>query len=238
MQVEIWSDVVCPWCYIGEERFAAALAGFDHADEVAVTFRSFELHPDERGDGVTLVPAAFARMTGAGESRARTMFARVTDVARGVGLGYDIEHAIAANTRDAHRLIHLAQDHGAQDAVVRALFAAHLCDGRDIQDHDELARVAVAAGLDEDEVREALAGDRYDEDVRRDEDLARAYGISGVPFFVLDGKYGISGAQEQAVFARALDQVWAETHPEPVALRPVGEAVPADAACGPDGCAI
>jgi predicted DsbA family dithiol-disulfide isomerase len=233
MQVEIWSDVVCPWCYIGKRRFEAALEAFPHADEVQVVWRSFELDPEAPATVDVDLMERLATKYGVSREQAEAMNDRVTRTADEVGLSYRLDIARPGNTFDAHRLLHLAADRGVQGDLKERLLAAYQSNGEPISDHETLVRAALAVGLDEAEVRELLTSDRYGEDVRADERDARALGISGVPFFVLDRRYGVSGAQPPEVLLEALEQAWAERSP----LQVVAGAADADA-CGPDGCEV
>jgi predicted DsbA family dithiol-disulfide isomerase len=213
VKVEIWSDVVCPWCYIGKRRFERALAGFEHRDEVEVRWRSFELDPRAPRESGDEEPAArLARKYGMTVEQARAAQDRVTGLAAEEGLAYRLDAARPANTFDAHRLLHLAADRGVQAAVKEGLMAAYFTEARPIGDSETLVAVAAGAGLDEAAAREVLAGDAYAEDVAADEREAAALGISGVPFFVLDRRYGVSGAQPAELIAQALDRAWADAH--------------------------
>ena len=235
MRVEIWSDVVCPWCYVGKRRFEAALASFAHRDEVELVWRSFELDadappsPEVAGD----YAERLARKYGRGVEAAQQMIDTMTATAAQEGLDFRFDRARPGNTFDAHRLLHLALERGVQDDVKERLDAATFTDGLRVSDHEALVDVARAAGLDADEAREVLASDRYADAVRADEAQARAYGISGVPFFVVDGKYGISGAQPAELIAQALEQAWGERTPSPLVA--VGGAAPG---CDDDSCAV
>jgi predicted DsbA family dithiol-disulfide isomerase len=214
MQVEIFSDVVCPWCYIGKRRFEAALAEFVNADDVTVTYRSFQLDPDAPPRSTESIEQHLADKYGRTLEQAREMNQGVTDLAAGVGLDFHLEKAQRANTFDAHRLLHLAAAHGKQAELAERLLDAYFTQGALVSDHAELTEQAVAAGLDRAEVTAALAADEYAEQVRADFGLAHRFGVTGVPFFVFDRKYGVSGAQESAVFADVLNQVWSDTeHP-------------------------
>jgi len=211
VRVEIWSDVVCPWCYIGKRRFERALAAFEHRDEVEVRWRSFELDPHAPREGGDEEPAArLARKYGMTVEEARAAQDRVTGLAAEEGLAYRLDAARPANTFDAHRLLHLAADRGVQGAVKEGLMAAHFTAARPIGDPETLVAVAAEAGLDEAAAREVLAGDAYAEDVAADERDAAELGISGVPFFVLDRRYGISGAQPAELIHQALTRAWSE----------------------------
>lgn len=206
MQVEIWSDIVCPWCYIGKRRFEKALESFEHADEVEVTWRSFQLDPGfPRGEGVPVYDALSAKM-GAPREQVRAMTEQVTQVAAQEGLEYDFASGVMVNTFDAHRLVHLAQSRGLGDAAHERFMDAQLVQARDLSDPENLVAVAVEIGLEEREVREVLAGDAFTAEVEADIDTARRLGATGVPFFVMDRAFGVSGAQPVEVFASALEK--------------------------------
>lgn len=211
MRVEVFVDVICPWCYIGARRLEQALEQFDHGDEVEVVWRSFELDPSAppSDESVTTVEhlAASKRMSA---EQVLEMVERVEAVARGEGLECNLEEAHPGNTFDAHRLLHLALDRGLQGALKARLDRASFVEGVPVSDHEALASLAVEVGLDEAEVREVLAGDRYAEAVRADERWAHQQGISGVPFFVVDGRYGVSGAQPPAALVGVLERAWSE----------------------------
>jgi predicted DsbA family dithiol-disulfide isomerase len=210
MQVEIWSDIVCPWCYIGKRRFEHALERFEHADEVDVVWRSFELDPNApRTVDVDLIDR-LAGKYGVSRAEAEAMNARVTAAAAGEGLEYRLDIAHPGNTFDAHRLLHLGAQRGLQGELKEALFAAYQSNGQPIADHDTLAKVAVAVGLEETDVRAVLAGEKYGDDVRADEREARALGVRGVPFFVIDRRYAVSGAQAAEVLLEALSEAWSD----------------------------
>ncbi|MBW5486460.1 DsbA family oxidoreductase [Streptomyces bambusae] len=232
MRVEIWSDIACPWCYIGKARFAEGLSRFEHRDEVEVVFRSFELDP--RGaKGVTApVVEMLAKKYGRTLDEARGMEEHVAATARAEGLAYSTEGRLHGNTFDIHRLLHLAAARGRQEELLDLAFRANFADGAGVYDHGTLLRLAVEAGLDEAEAREVLADDSaYADAVRADEREAAELGANAVPFFVLDRRYGISGGQPAEVFTQALQQAWAG--------REVPEVSPAGDACEPDGaCAV
>ncbi|HET8616059.1 MAG TPA: DsbA family oxidoreductase [Actinomycetales bacterium] len=236
MKVEIWSDVVCPWCYIGKRRFEAALERFAHSDDVEVVWHSFELDPTTERTGTPGGSTErLAEKYGISLDEVRKMQQRVTDAAAGEGLDFQLDRAVPANTVDAHRVIHLAARHGLQGAMKERLLRAHFTEGESVGEADTLVRLAVEVGLDGDDVRSVLAGDELVDDVRRDEAEARALGITGVPFFVIDRTYGVSGAQPSELLLEALQTAWSESHP--LAMVQAGTAGDADA-CGPDGCAI
>ena len=241
MRIDIWSDIACPWCYIGLTRFDRVLAEFPHADEVSVTLHSFQLDPTlpESYDGTESQYLAQAKRLP--EAQVRQMFSHVEAAAATENLTLDFDTIKVANSRKAHRLLHAAQDADPSGrsawALKTALFRAHFAGGETISDADTLARLADEVGLDEAIAREAVDSEVRDLEVAGDIQEAAAYGISGVPYFVIEEKYGISGAQPAEVFESALAQVWDELHPEPVtkSLLTVPGAADADA-CGPEGC--
>lgn len=241
MKIEIWSDVVCPWCYIGKRRIEEALAAFPHADEVEVHWRAYQLDPGAPTEPTTGTAEMLAKKYGQSPAGVQQMQDRVEAVAAEVGLVYRLSETLHLNTVDAHRLIHLAHEQGGHDLqgrVKEALLAAYFTEARNVADHAVLRDVAVAAGLDADRVDSVLASREYAADVQADIDQAQAYGATGVPFFVVDQKYGVSGAQPTEVFTQLLERAWAESHP---GLEMVDSAVPAAGdgdVCGPDGCAV
>jgi predicted DsbA family dithiol-disulfide isomerase len=195
MHVEIWSDVVCPWCYIGKRHFDAALAEFEDRDDVHVTYRSFQLNPEapaeDEGDVADHISARF----GQSREEALALLESMTERMAGAGIETHFDKARLGNTRDAHRLLHLAERHGIQVAVNERFLKAYFTDGEAIGSKEALQRVAVDAGLPADEVADVLAGDRFANEVDEDQRVARGIGIGGVPFFVVDRTYGASGAQ-------------------------------------------
>lgn len=234
LTVEVWSDIACPWCYIGKKRFETALAAFPFHDQVEVTWRAFELSPEApAGPGRPEIDA-LAETKGLARPRVEQMFAQVTAVAAGEGLAYDFERTLAFNTFDGHRLVHLAAGAGLADEVLEALYSAHFEQGADLGDDETLVRVVSEAGLDADEARAVLAGSDFADAVRRDEAEARAIGVTGVPFFVVDRRLGVSGAQPAAVFTQLLDEGWKTANP----LVGLASADPSAQACVDDSCAI
>lgn len=232
MKVEIWSDFVCPFCYIGKTKFESALAQFAHKDKIEVIYKSFELDPGKHPKELTSV--SLARKYGMTVEKAQEMAQNVANQAADVGLRFVFESQYNANTFDAHRLLHLAQEKGIASAYVSTVFAAYFTDNIYIADQAELIKLAVQAGLSEEDVQTVLSSDRYAAEVRADEQQASNLGISGVPFFVLNNKYAISGAQPQSVFLNALEQAWAEANPTLVTLQGDDEV----GLCGPDNCEI
>ncbi|MGQ7296572.1 DsbA family oxidoreductase [Quadrisphaera sp. KR29] len=251
MKVEIWSDVVCPWCYVGKRRFEQALSRFAHADGVEVVWRAFELdpHSSSHPGGTEVGPDDYAQRLsakyGSGLERGREMVASMTATAATEGLDLRFDRAVKANTVDAHQVVHLALERGGpalQDAVKERLLRAYFTEGEAVGDRAVLQRLAVEAGLDGDDVAAVLAEGRFVEAVRADEAEASALGITGVPFFVIDRKYGVSGAQSPEVLLGALERAWSERAPQLVMTG--GPSATADGggadgeACGPDGCAL
>jgi len=210
MRVDIWSDVVCPWCYVGKRRFEAALARFPHRAEVDVHWRSFELDPraPRRRDGDRL--GHLAAKYGIDRDQAEAMDRRITEAGREAGLDLRLAATQGGSTFDAHRLLHLAAAHDRAGDLKERLLRAHFTEGEPIGDTAVLARLAVEVGLPAAEVDDVLGGDRYADAVRADERLARDLGASAVPFFVIDETYGIAGAQPSEVFLNVLERAWSE----------------------------
>jgi len=205
MKVEIWSDVVCPWCYIGKRRFERALERFDGAADVEIVWRSFQLNPTHPKGLREAHDESLARKLGATVDQVHELNERVVSLAAAEGLEYHLsEDGVTGNTFDAHRLLQLAGSRGRQDAAVERLFRAYFTEGRSVFEPEALTPLAVEAGLDEAEVREVLAGDAYADAVAADMREARALGVNGVPFFVIDRRFGVSGAQATEVFAQTL----------------------------------
>lgn len=235
MRVEIWSDIACPWCYVGKARFEKALAAFPHRDGVEVVHRSFELDPGRaKGDTGLVLPMLMGKY-GMTEEQAREGERRLGENAAVEGLDYRTEGRDHGSTFDMHRLLHFAKEQGRQDELIGLLYRANFAEERSVFTDDErVVELAVEAGLAEEEVRAVLADpERYADEVRADEREAAELGANGVPFFVLDRKYGISGAQPAEVFTRALEQAWGERPP----LTTLAQAAGGEA-CGPDGCAV
>ena len=210
LRVEVWSDIACPWCYIGKRRLEAALAQFPEWAQVDVVWHSFELDPGASSDDGRSMAEILAGKYGRSRAEAQAMLDGMTATAAAEGLDYHFERARPTNTFLAHQLIHFAAAHGLQDAMKERLMRAHFSEGAHVGDPETLVGLAAEVGLD---VRAALREGTHAPAVRADEAQARAYGISGVPFFVLGGKYGVSGAQPAGVLLGALAQTWAETAP-------------------------
>jgi predicted DsbA family dithiol-disulfide isomerase len=230
MQVEIWSDVVCPWCYIGKRRFERAVASFGHP--VEVVWRSYELDPEAPPVRTGPSVERIARKYGITVPQAEAAQRRIIDVAGTEGLDYHLERARSGRSFDAHRLLHLAGERGIQDAVKERLLAGYLQEGVAIGLREELAPLAVSAGLDAEEVEAVLAGDAYADDVRADEIRGMELGITGVPFFVIGGRFAIPGAQDPQTILATLDRAWRQLAPVVVG------GTDTMSQCDDDGCPI
>jgi predicted DsbA family dithiol-disulfide isomerase len=211
MKVEIWSDIACPWCYVGKRRFEQALDTFEHRAEVAVVWRSFELDPTAPRNVGMPQDELLAKKYGMPVEKARAMNERMTSEAAKEGLEFHFDRVQVGNTFDAHRLVHLAAETGKADAMKERLMRAYLTEGESLGDPATLQRLAQDVGLDDATVGDVLGGDRFASDVRADEARARSFGISGVPFFAIDERYGVSGAQPPEVLLEALRQAHAES---------------------------
>ncbi len=210
MQVEIWSDVVCPWCYIGKRRFEEALAGFEHADQVEVRWRSFELDPGAPAHRDRPYVEHLATKYQMSIPEAQASIDHMVALGAADDLTFNFEIAQPGNTFDAHRLLHLAERRGRANDLKGRLFEATFAQGEAIGERQTLAKLAIDTGLDPAEVRTVLEGDSYAAEVRADEQRARRLGISAVPFFVIDGKYGVPGAQPAEILKGALEEAWGQ----------------------------
>jgi predicted DsbA family dithiol-disulfide isomerase len=230
LKLEVWSDIACPWCYVGKRRLETALKQFPHAAQVELVWRAFELDPaapPERERKVSHVEF-IARKYGMSVAQAQKSTDHLVQVAREEGLSFDFVNIRSGNTFDAHRLVHLGRERGAQDAVKERMLKGYFEQAELMSDRETLVRLATEAGLDAGEVTDVLAGDAYAADVRADEALARELGITGVPCFVLDRHFAVSGAQSSEVMLGALSQAWSERAPTAEFAE--------GAVCGPDGC--
>lgn len=247
LRVDIWSDIACPWCWVGKRRLEQALERFAHADAVEVEWHAFELDPSaprKRDDGLSYA-ARLGKKYGTSTAQAELMIRRMVDTAAKDGITMRFDRAQPGNTFDAHRLLHLAGtkqkagtrqkagERGKQDAMKERLFKAYLEDGESIGDANTLAKLAGEVGLDVDEAASVLASDTYAKEVRADERQAASLGITGVPFFVFDRKYAVSGAQPAEALLEVLEKVWSD---DEEAERETDAALSDGAACGPDGC--
>jgi predicted DsbA family dithiol-disulfide isomerase len=208
VDVEIWSDIACPWCYVGKRRFEAALAAFEHRDEVVVTWRSFELDPQAPAARSVDSATHLAQKYGMSREEALASQRNLAEMAAGDGLDMRFDLARGGNTFDAHRLVQLAKANNLQDAMKERLMRAYFTEGERMGDRETLARLALEVGLPEDEVGDVLAGDRYATEVREDERTAMALGINAVPFFVVDRRMGAAGAHPPEALGELLRRGW------------------------------
>ncbi|TDC31871.1 DsbA family oxidoreductase [Micromonospora sp. 15K316] len=233
MHVEIWSDISCPWCFIGKARFEKALSAFPHRDHVEVSHRSFELDPQLAHTRST-TSAAHAKKYGLTPAQARAAEENLAGIAREEGLDYLVDFRDHGNTFDLHRLLHLAAARGLHRELLTLFYKGNFAAERSIYDSDHQVEIAVRAGLDEAEVRAVQADRRaYADEVRRDERDAAQLGITSVPFFVIDRKYGLSGAQPAAAFAEVLRRAWTDRQPK-LTLLDAGD----QAGCDATGCEL
>jgi len=224
MKVEIWSDIMCPFCYIGKRKFESALEGFNAAAQIELQWHSFQLDPDiQAGDNKNLYQYLSERK-GISLQQSVEMHKQVTAMAKEVGLEYNFDKAVVANSFDAHRLIQLAKTVGLADAAEEQLFLAYFTEGKDVSDHAVLKVLGKNIGLDEAQVSEMLNSDKYTKEVQQDIAKAAQTGVRGVPFFVFNRKYAVSGAQSPDIFLQALKQSHEEWRKDqPVTLTEIGE---------------
>ncbi|AYB43658.1 DsbA family oxidoreductase [Paenibacillus lautus] len=232
MKVEIWSDFMCPFCYIGKRRFESALEQFPHKNQVEVVYRSFELDPNASYKPGVSMDELLAAKYGMSVEQAKAANANVTQQAAGVGLTYHMDRVIPANSFDAHRLVHFAAQHGKMKDMTERLFRAYFTDAENLEDKNLLADLAAEVGLEQEQAMAVLESDAFQSEVRADEAAATNLGIRGVPFFVLGGKYAVSGAQPLEVFTDALDKAYREANP----LVMVNESDSNDGMCADGSC--
>ena len=211
MKIEVWSDVVCPWCYVGSRNLAEALRSFSHADQVDVEWRSYELDPRAPPERSGTYVERLARKYGVPAGQARARLSRIIQVGADAGIDFRFDEARLGNTFDAHRLIHLARSHGRQDELKDRLFAAAFTEGRPIGDHETLVELALEVGVPEADARRVLSTDGYADDVRADEADAVEVGVDGVPFFLIDRRFMIPGAQTPETVLAILERAWRKT---------------------------
>lgn len=214
MKVEIWSDVVCPFCYIGKRKFEKALEGFAVKEKVEIVWRSFQLDPAMEFVPGQSVHEYLGRRKGGSAAEGKQMNDAMAGMAKEVGLHYDFDKAIINNTLDAHRLLHLAKEHSLQGAMKERLFSAYYTEGKNIGDMETLVQLGAEVGLPAEAVRTMLQSDAYRQEVKRDQYQAAQVGARGVPFFVFNDKYAVSGAQQPELFAQVLEKVWEEEKPQ------------------------
>jgi predicted DsbA family dithiol-disulfide isomerase len=230
MKVEIWSDVMCPFCYIGKRRFEDALQQFAHKNEVEIEWKSFQLNPDMKTDPSVNISQYLADVKGWTLDYAQQMNNHVTEMAAEVGLTYNMDRAVVANSFNAHRFTHFAKKHGLGDAAEEQLFKAYFTNGKNTDDANTLADMGEEIGLNRDEVLAMLGNNSYADDVKHDIAEAQYLGIRGVPFFVMNGKYAVSGAQAVPVFAETLEKAFIEWQDDKPQLNVIDGPV-----CGPNG---
>ena len=218
MKIDIWSDIRCPFCYIGKRNFEAALAKFPHKEQITVNWKSFELDPNIQTQPHTDYIEYFMESKGVGQERALDRIDTVTHIASDAGLNFNLQKIKIANSLKAHRLLHYAKQFNKAAVLKEALLKAYLEDGKNIDDIDVLVSLAAEQGLEKNLVKAMLASEDYTNAVRQDQLNGRKLGVTGVPFFVLDSTYGISGAQPQSVFTEALESAWKQHQPEKITL--------------------
>ena len=217
MQVEIWSDVMCPFCYIGKRKFEAALSQFAHKENIEVIWKSYQLNPEMKTDTNKNSIIALAEHKGISVEESKEMHKYVVEMAANIGLKYNMDKTISANSFNAHRLTHYAKSQGKQLEIEEKLFEAYFILGKNIDDTNTLIGLGESVGLSHESLRKVLQGNDYEEDVRKDVYEAQQVGVRGVPFFVFDRKYAVSGAQESAVFLQSLQKSfdeWQKTNPD------------------------
>lgn len=208
LKVEIWADVVCPWCYIGKRRFEQALSQFGHSKDIEVEWRSYQLRPDSNPEPGKSIYKSLAEKKGWTLEYSKQVHEHVATIANEVGLTYNFDKVLVANTFDAHRLLQMARKKGVGENAEELMFKAYFTDGKNIADHQTLIQLGTQLGLISDEISEMLAGTEYSEEVLHDAYEARQIGIQGVPFFLINEKYAISGAQQPEMFLNVLRKAW------------------------------
>lgn len=237
MKIEIWSDIACPFCYIGKRKLEEALAGFAHKDDVAVEFKAYQLDPGAENYSGQDFHESMAKKFGSVE-QAKQMTANIVEQAKATGLDFHFDTMKPTNTFDAHRLTKFAKKHDKDTAVSEKLLYANFTESKDVGDHEMLAAIAEDAGLDKKEALEVLHEENaYRDEVNHDIEEAKQLGITGVPYFIINQKYAISGAQPPEAFAEALDKVWEEEN-KITPLQDLSSDSDDTDACGPDGCTV
>ncbi len=232
MKIEIWSDVMCPFCYIGKNNFEKALEKLPFKDEVEVEWKSFQLDPTLDPKETKNTMEYFREKKGFPEAQAQQMLGQVLQMGKGAGIDFNFEKALITNTFSAHKLLHLAKKHNKANEMEEALFIAHFIDGKNVGDIETLASLAESLGIDKEEAQQALTSEEFDYNISQDIQEAKNNGVSGVPFFVLNGKYAVSGAQSVELFENALQQTYNET------ITPLKNLSDNGASCDADGCEI
>jgi predicted DsbA family dithiol-disulfide isomerase len=235
MKVEIWSDINCPFCYIGKRKFEKALNEFGQKDKVEVIWRSFQLDPELKYVPGQTVHQYLAVRKGVSLEKGKEMNTYMSGMAKEIGLSYDFDKAIINNTLNAHRLLHLAHKHGVQNEVKEKLFAAYYTNGKNLGETETLVQIGESAGLEGEEIRAMLESALFIQDVQQDQYEAQQIGVQGVPFFVFNDKYAVSGARESEIFTQVLEKVWQEEAPVQRKIAPVQLAPANGGFCIPDG---
>lgn len=231
MKVEIWSDFACPFCYIGKTRFEQALSEFKNKDKVEVIYKAYQLNPNSPKVMVGSSYENFAKGHNTTVTEAEQRFKMIEENAKTVGLNYDLAHIQMTNTLDAHRLAKFANTKNLEDQITTRLMKAYFSEAKNLADHEVLIKLATEVGLDNEEVKAVLDSNQYEKEVNEQIDEARKVGVQGVPFFVINRKYGVSGAQQKEYFTQALEQIWLEDNP----LKTL-DAQDDSQACEDDGC--
>ncbi|MCW2259474.1 MULTISPECIES: DsbA family oxidoreductase [Sphingobacterium] len=232
MKIQVWSDIMCPFCYIAKKNFEQALAGSSFKDEVEVEWKSFQLDPTlKESSGTLSISEYMMNRKGFSKAHLDQFLNQLKEMGKNAGVTFNYDQAIAADTFPAHKLLHLAKEHGKADEMEEALFKAHFVDGKNIADVEFLVSFAEELGLDPSKARKVLAEDEYNYEVKQDIMEAQNLGITGVPYYLLDGKYAVSGAQPVELFAKALAQTYQES------IVDLSEES-GDNMCGIDGCSI
>ena len=232
MKIEIWSDVMCPFCYIGKKNFEQALEKLPFKDEVEVEWKSFQLDPTlELGETKTTAEY-FREKKGFPEEQAKQMTAQVVNMGKASGIDFNFEKALITNTFPAHKILHLAKKYGKSSEMEEELFKAHFLNGENVGSVEVLSNLAENLGINKAEALRTLSSDEFDDEVNQDVTEGRNNGVTGVPFFILNGKYAVSGAQPAELFEEALTQTYNET------VKPFKSSTDSDLSCDTDGCSI
>lgn len=219
MKIEVWSDVVCPFCYIGKRKLEAALGQFAHSEDIELEWKSSQLSPNTITDPTTNIDSYLAKHKGIALEEAKRLNSHVTGMAKQVGLEYNFDKAVVANTFNAHQMLHFAKEEGKQNEAKEKVMHAYFTDGKNIDDPATLVELGEIIGLDPTELKKALENNTYSNAVKNDIQEAQQLGVRGVPFFVFDRKYAISGAQDASVFTQTLEKSfseWRSNNPEPL----------------------
>ncbi|GAA5087679.1 DsbA family oxidoreductase [Chryseobacterium ginsengisoli] len=232
MKIEIWSDVMCPFCYIGKNNFEQALEKLPFKDEVEVEWKSFQLDPTLDPKEAKNTFEYLKEKKGLPEAQAQQMIGQVSQMGKGAGIDFHFDKALITNTFSAHKLLHLAKKYNKSNEMEEALFIAHFIDGKNVGDLETLISLADSLGIDNEEAKNILTSEEFDYDINQDILEARNNGVTGVPFFILNGKYAVSGAQPVELFANALQQTYDET------VSPLKNLSNGENSCDTDGCSI